>query len=493
MEAVHAALRNPQRALIELDRIEARESFWNFVKMAWPVIEPASPLVEGWAIRAMANALQAVAEKKIRKLCMNVPPGLSKSMLTSVLFPAWRWGPYGQPWWRNISASYDITLATRDLVRCRDLVLSDWYQERWPIGGFKVDQDQKTYYQNEHTGWRYGTSVAGGVTGHRGHCFTIDDPHSVKSAESEVSRLREKTWISHTVPTRFIDQANPEMVLIMQRLHVGDMTGILLENFADEWTFMILPMEYEPDRHCSIPEIGFEDPRTEPHELLFPERFPRHAVDSLKRALSLEGGEYAVAGQLQQRPIPRDGGLFPLKYAQYAEDKPYPGRVVRGWDLAASTTDRSAFTAGVKLRMTPDRRIIVEDVRRFRDSSFGVEEKIKATAQKDGVVCPISIPQDPGQAGKSQKAHYAQKLHGYRVHFSLESGEKEVRALGIAAQWEAGNVWLRKGPWNKDFLDELAGLTTFKDQIDALSRAYAYLLQQIESDDVGTTPGILVE
>lgn len=486
-------MRNPQQALIELDRADAAESFWEFVKMAWPIIEPAVPLVEGWAIKAMADALQAVAEGKIRKLCMNVPPGLSKSVLTCVLWPAWRWGPFGQPYWRNISASYDQTLATRDLVRCRDLVLSEWYQTRWKIGGFKRDQDQKTYYENKHTGWRFGTSVVGGVTGHRGHTFTIDDPHSVRTAESDIFRMREKRWISETVPTRFVDQANPEMVLIMQRLHVGDMSGVLMEKFADEWTFMVLPMEYDPDRHCSIPEIGFEDPRTERDELLFPERFPRKAVDSLKRALSAEGGSYAVSGQLQQRPIPRDGGLFSRQHLQMWEEERPRGRRVRGWDLAASTTNRAAYTVGLKLCLTYDGRLVIEDVQRFRGTPHQVERKISECANLDGRECGISIPQDPGQAGKAQKSYFASRLHGFRCHFSLESGEKEVRAQPIAAQWEAENVWMVPGTWNAELIAELAGESDFKDQIDALSRAYTYLNSTRVVDDVGTIPGILVD
>ena len=140
-------VRDPDRARCEL-------SLLDFTKQAWPALEPGVQFVHGWAVEAVAEHLQAVTEGHIKRLLVNVPPGCTKSMLTNVMWPAWEWGPRKKPHYRYISASYEQGLAVRDMVRCRDLVKSEWYHSRWPIEP-KDDQDAKTFYANTATGgWR---------------------------------------------------------------------------------------------------------------------------------------------------------------------------------------------------------------------------------------------------------------------------------------------------------------------------------------------------
>ena len=493
---INESLRNPQAALIELDQIDCGRSFYEFVVRAWPVLEPVHPFVHGWAVKAVCDALQAVTEGKIRNLLINIPPGCTKSMTTSVFWPAWEWGPRGLRHHRFINGSYEKGLATRDLVRCRDLIMSEWFQQRWPLA-LKDDQDQKTYYENDKTGWRLATSVGGALTGYRGDRVVVDDPHDVKRAESEAQRDEALRWWTEVVPTRLNNADRSSKVLMMQRLHMKDLSGHALRTEPDEWAKLILPMEYEPEHHCALPEIGFSDPRENPGDLLWPERFSRSAVDRLKKTLSSKGGSYAVAGQLQQRPVPREGGMFHRSRAQFIDTAPDVVRVVRGWDLAASESTTAAYTAAVKIGITARRQFVILDAVRFRGSPYEVEMRLRALAQQDGTSVPISIPQDPGQAGKSQKAAFAGLLAGYDVHFSAESGDKITRAVPFAAQWEAGNVYLVRGAWNDIYLGELCEFgpsAEYMDQTDASSRAFAYLLMYGDDDEIlGTTPGLLVK
>ena len=88
------------------------ESLLEFVSYVWPVIEPSIPFIRGWAIKAICEHLQAVTEGKIRRLLINVPPGFSKSTITSVCWPAWEWGPKNRPSTRFICASYSCLLYT---------------------------------------------------------------------------------------------------------------------------------------------------------------------------------------------------------------------------------------------------------------------------------------------------------------------------------------------------------------------------------------------
>src|SRR5262249_12105070 len=130
---------------------------------------------------------------------------------------------------------------------------------------------------------------------------------------------------------------------------------------------------------------------------------------------------------------------------------------VRGWDLAATrerTGSNPAFTVGVKLSRAPSGVFYIEDVVRLRGSSLEVENAIKNAASVDGTRVRISVPQDPGQAGKAQAEHLVRQLAGYTVKASPESGDKATRAEPVAAQAEAGNVKLVRGPWIDAFLAE---------------------------------------
>jgi predicted phage terminase large subunit-like protein len=233
-----------------------------------------------------------------------------------------------------------------------------------------------------------------------------------------------------------------------------------------------------PELNLQWVELTQQDRREEESELLWPERFSRRHVDEdLKPALRSWGGTYAEAGQLQQRPAPRGGGMFQRDDFQYLDHLPTEGRWVRGYDLANSTERRSPWTVGVKMGVV-DGRVIVADVRRYRAGPGEVEQRIHATAEADGRGVTIDIPQDPGQAGKSQKTALARMLHGFVVRSSPESGSKEDRARPLAAQAELRNLYLLRAPWNDAFVSEACLFPNgeFKDQIDAATRAYARLV-----------------
>jgi predicted phage terminase large subunit-like protein len=477
-------LENPDKARCEF-------SLYEFVKQAWPVLEPGVTFVDGWAVRAIAEHLQAVTDGQCKRLLINVPPGMSKSMLTNVFWPAWEWGPRGLAVHRFISASYEQGLATRDMVRCRDLLKSEWFQERWPIA-FKEDQDQKTYYENTNTGWRFAASVRAALTGYRGDRIIVDDPHSVKTAESDAEREESLRWFTETLPTRLNIPDRSAIVVIMQRLHQRDISGLIMDELAKDWTHLCLPMEYESARHCRTSIVmpdgkTFEDQRKDEGELLFPERFTRESVDSLKNTLRSHGGSYAEAAQLQQRPAPREGGIFKTDRWRIVDVPPPVIRWVRGWDLAATSkkqNPRAAFTSGCLMGLTAENHVVIKDVQRFRGDPGEVKERVGLIAQADGHHVRIDLPQDPGQAGKAQLADFVLDLPGFIVSGSPESGDKRQRALPLAAQQAVGNVILVAGPWVAEFVAEanLFPASTYKDQIDSASRAYTALLTGGQDD-----------
>ena len=474
---ITALLRNRQWALEQLDRVDAEKSLLQFARVMWPALEPASrTFVQGRVLEVICEHLEAVSRGEIRKLLINVPPGCMKSLLVSVLWPAWEWGPQNRAGTRYVAASYSQTLTIRDNRRCRNVIVSDVYQKHWgkrfTLTG---DQNAKERYDNDQTGFRIATSVSGVGTGERGDRFIIDDPHNVGETESDLKREAVLQWFTEVVPTRINDPERSAIVVVMQRIHEQDVSGHILGKELG-YEHLCLPMEYETDH----PFVCKKDWRKEDGELLWPERFSGEYLNTdLKPVLESWGGSYAVAGQLQQRPSSRLGGIVKRDDLKFVDNAGYGGVVVRGWDLAGSMNNKAAYTCGVKLRMMPDGRVLVEDVKRFRGTYLEVYQAIQDCAERDGLECKIDVPQDPGQASLAQRGTIAGMLHGYAVSFSPESGSKIDRARPFAAQTEAGNVYLVRGSWNDTYVTELCMFPAgqYKDQMDATSRAYSKLIQ----------------
>lgn len=511
------------KALDNARKGRSQLSLYYFVQFAWSVLEPGRPFVGGWHIEAICEHLEAVSRGEIPRLLMNVPPGFMKSLTTCVFWPSWEWGPLNLPALRYLFFSYNADLTIRDNRRARQLLESPGYRRLWgdqfQLSG---DQNAKVKFDNDHSGYRLATSIGGSSTGWRGDRVVLDDPHSVKEAESEAKREEARLFFTETLPTRMSDPAKSSIVVIMQRVHQHDISGLILTRDLG-YEHLNLPMEFEPKRisytklkpktresepawvtqkkpadpveaegwqqgqwrQCTPDDEGArflypQDIRYAEGELLWPDRFTEEVVERDKKVL----GEYAAAGQFQQRPSPRGGGMFDISKISIVKVAPVGGRDVRGYDLAATKakagqakTTGGAYTSGVRMRLV-DGAIYIMHVSRKRIGPADVETLIKNTATQDGQRVRISIPQDPGQAGVAQVLSYAKLLHGFDVRFSPESGSKEDRAIPLVSQVEAGNVFLVEGDWNADYLAELETFPRgFKDQVDASTRAYTELLK----------------
>lgn len=462
-----------QRARIRDDREACAQSLGEFIRRSWHVLEPEQQYVHGWHMDAITEHLEAVTRGEITRLLINVPPGTMKSLSAAVFWPAWEWGPKGMPHIRFIGASHEEGLAIRDSVKMRRLVQSSWYQERWPIA-MMGDQNAKTYFENDRTGWRQACPVRS-MTGRRGDRVLWDDPHSVEDSHSEAALEEANRVFRETLPTRLNSPEGSAIVVLMQRLSEKDVSGLILGQELG-YVHLCLPMEYEAN-HPSPPTPGFADPRREVGELLFPARFPREVVERDKKVM----GPYAVAGQLQQRPAPPSGSEFEPDLIQVVDAIPAGAiRWARGWDLGA-TEGAGDYTAGVKLGALPDGRYIIAGVVREQYGTAKRDALIKATASADGMgKVKQCLPQDPGQAGKSQVAGLTAMLAGHIVHSSPETGEKKVRARPFASQVNAGNVLMLRGVWNTAFTDELRVFPNglHDDQVDGASRAFNALVGQ---------------
>ena len=321
-----------------------------FIKEAWSIIEPGQPYIHGWHIDFICAHLEAITRGEVledgtpyNRLLVNVPPGTMKSLLIGVFWPAWEWGPQNMPHMRYVCASHSQDLAVRDGLRMRRLIQSEWYQKRW---GDRVqltgDQNQKIKFENTETGFRQ-AAAAGSITGSRGDRVIIDDPLSVDDAGSDAVRNSTNTWFLEAVPTRLNNPKTSAIIVIMQRLHEEDVSGIILEKQLG-YDHIMLPMRYDPSRAAPT-ALGYEDPREIDGELLFPQRFPVEVVDRDERAM----GPYASAGQFQQTPEPRGGGIIKREWWQLWEHDVFPPMdyIIASLDTAyteKTENDMSALT-----------------------------------------------------------------------------------------------------------------------------------------------------
>jgi predicted phage terminase large subunit-like protein len=317
--------------------------------------------------------------------------------------------------------------------------------------------------------------ILSGITGNRANGIIIDDP--IKGREQANSEtVRAKTWDAYEddLKTRLIPGG--WIVLIQTRWHEDDIAGRILPSDwkgesgrilckdGNEWEVLCLQARCEVDNDPLDRKQG---------EYLWPEWFDR------KHWAQFEQNARTWAALYQQRPTPLDGDLFKPDQISVIDALP-EGQIqwVRGWDLA-STTDGD-YTAGVKLGRLPDNRFIIADVVRLRVGPELRDAALVNTAALDGKKTKQSIPQDPGQAGKTQVLYLTRSLVGYTVVTSPETGDKVTRAEPVAAQVNVGNVSMLRGDWNLAFINELRAFPNGAndDQVDGLSRAFAELIVQ---------------
>lgn len=278
-----------------------------------------------------------------------------------------------------------------------------------------------------------------------------DDPNNAKEAESEADRQNVIDWWDGTISTRGVSRGVSQIV-VQQRLHTMDLTGHLMGKGT--WDHICLPMRYEADR-MKTTSLGFQDPRGKDGELLWPDLFTEEMVSRLEKTM----GIHHVAGQLQQRPAPRGGGMFKREWFDVLGYEPQFVRMVRFFDKAGTLGGKGARTAGVLMGRTEKGMFVILDVVKERLGAVEREALIKRMAivdaqRYDGRVTTY-VEQEPGSGGKESAEATVRNLAGFDCRIERVTGAKEVRAEPMAAQASVGNVKLLKGKWNEEFLDEI--------------------------------------
>jgi predicted phage terminase large subunit-like protein len=481
------SLNRPVLSRLQLKTEKARRRQREFVEQAWPVLEPSATFVAGLHVDAICLHLQAVTEGRIGDLIINVPPGHAKSLLTCVFWPAWVW--INHPEVRFLFSSHRMDLATRDSVKWRTLIESDWYQSRWGDRfQLRDDQNQKQRFENSRTGYRVVTPVGVGTV-ERADIVVVDDPTSVDQAESDTERKAANEWWTGTMTTRLNDLRTGHRVVIQQRLHEDDLTGHLLEKGGYE--LLMLPEEFEPERACST-SIGWRDPRTEPGQLLWPERIGNRELDVIKRNL----GSYRYAGQYQQRPSPATGAVYQRWWWRYWKPPgmnlpPVSVRLADGswqqiepverpdefdqqwqsWDMAFKDLDTSDYVVGQVWAAKGADRFLLDQTRERMSFPQTLDAVKNLTVKWPHAGCKLVEDKANGSAVIATLRHDVAGM----IPVNPDGG-KAARAQAVSPQVEAGNVYFPHpaiAPWVEAFIDECASFPAGRhdDQVDAMTQA----------------------
>ena len=505
-------LRDVQQVLDlrSIDNELGRRRLRNFIPLAWEVVEPSRPFMPNWHIDAMADHLQAVSEGQLRRLLITVPPGHGKSLIVSVMLPAYQW--LRKPGFRGIFTSYDSDLAMRDSVRCRALLASEWYQETFrPEWRFSGDQNEKSWFENDQKGFRMALGVGGKGTGFRGDCLVVDDPLNAKKQYSEPALNEVIFWFDQVMSSRLNDPATGSIVIIMQRLSERDLAAHVLDRGGYE--HLNLPTEFERERPC-LTCLGRLDPRIEDGELLFPGLFPKPVIEEAKIVLGSQG----YAAQHQQRPAPAEGEIFKRTWWRFWKPKgaelpaiflrdaegieresvvvTLPDTVdeqIQSWDCSFKDLKTSDFVAGHLWGRLGADAFLLDRVHGRMDVVRTLDAVRALSRRWPGALAKLIEEAANGIAVIQMLAH---EIPGILPVKPLSG--KVARARSVTPLIAAGNVYLPHpafAPWVQGFIEEHSSFPNGRndDDVDALTQALARLsatpLVEVPTDDDDEDPG----
>ncbi len=458
-----------------------RRHFYDFMHEFWDCVSQEEPKWN-WHIEYLCKELEKIAKRVAKKkrreydLIINVPPGSTKTITCSIMFPVWCWTRWS--WMRFICGSYSGQLSLESAEYSRDLIRSDKFRRLFPDLEIKQDKDTKTNFRiikkmpdgtKKIGGNRYSTSVGGTLTGFHAHILIVDDPINPKEAISEAKIRNANNWMEQTLSTRKVDKAVTPTILIMQRLHQDDPTGHMLAKHKENIKHVCLPGEI---RHYRAQVRPIEMITNYIDDLLDVRRLTWDTLNDMM----IDLGQYGYAGQVGQFPTPPGGGMFKVDHFQIVDHYIVPDVVttVRYWDKAGTKGGQGARTAGVKMSIMKNGKFLIHDCISGRWDTDEREDIIRQTAEADGPLVIVYAEQEPGSGGKESVEATIRNLAGYVTIKDKPVGDKIYRADPYSVQVNHGNILLLAGIWVHAFIEEhrFFPFGTTKDKVDAAAGAF---------------------
>ncbi len=275
-----------------------RSDLCSFIGKGFHTLNPNTKYLHNWHIEAIAAKLEAVTRGEIKRLIINMPPRYLKSICASVAWPAWLLGH--DPSRRVIVASHNSALSVKHSLDTRKIMQGGWYKKIFPQVKFARDQNEKTKFMTSESGFRMAASVGAGITGEGGNFLIIDDPIAAQDAHSDHARNTALSWFDQSFSTRLDDKKNGAIIVVMQRLHDEDLSGVLLRRGG--WEHLCLPV--------------YDDGMNLLHGA-------REGMAEIKK-LRGDLGEYGFAAQYLQAPHKTEGGVIRRSWLVFYEFDHHP-------------------------------------------------------------------------------------------------------------------------------------------------------------------------
>ena len=529
-----------QRTWTMVEAENMRREMRQFVKGAWHVVEPGKEFVGGKHIDAICDHLTFVSLGDIRDLVINIPPRHSKSTICAIMWPAWEWTWRPSEQWLYTTYAQDLTV--RDSVKCRRLIQSPWYKQRWGhVYHLSGDLNQKKRFDNNHNGYRLATSVGGTATGEGGDKIVVDDAHNMKEINSDTIRDGVLDWWDNTMSTRGNNPKTVGRVIIMQRGHHKDLAGHVLERGS--WVHLNLPGYYRREKHCQTVakktgreretkvlnngaeeiaappakldrfqqplqkgELIWQDWRKRDDELLAPQRFGQPEMDKLQEELT----ERAFEAQIQQAPSAEGGNILKLKHWRQWQDGELPGfdTIIQCYDTAFEEDEENDFSArttwGIfewQERAHPDLPWQLRFDGQPRYCAMLLERMNERLAFPD----LRAEAKDSFKRWKPDRILVEKKASGHSLIQELKranlpvtkvkvTDSKVARAHAASLVFERGCIWYVKRRWAKEVMDQCAEFPTGEhdDLVDTVTMAALWMrrrwnaeyLDEDEDDEV---------
>jgi predicted phage terminase large subunit-like protein len=440
-----------------------RNDFRALVEKVFMTLTPGQKFIRSWHLEAIAYQLERVRKGEIKRLIINMPPRSLKSIMASVAYPAYLLGL--DPTRRIICTSYSGELAKKHSNDFRAVLDAKWYRGTFPrtrVGPFK---NNETEIEMTERGFRLATSVGGTLTGRGGDTIIIDDYIKPDDALSETRRSAANQWFTNTLLSRLDDKRTGAIIVVMQRVHMDDLTGFLTEQ-SDGWEMLNLPAIAEHDQ--SIPCWNGEFYHRKAGEVLSPEREPLDVLEDMK----LQIGSDAFSAQYQQMPVPPGGAMIKRAWiARYAELPPKSEQlmVMQSWDTANKGGPQNDWSVCTTWILARNMRWYLVDVWRGRRDYPALKAKVVSLAKQFGARRVLVEDAGSGTA-------LVQDLRGLVAGIIGVTPERDkISRMAVASsKFEAGQVFLpERGPWLADLESELFAFPYGRhdDQCDSISQA----------------------
>ena len=435
-------------------REEAQGSFGKFVKAMWP------GFIDGRHHKVMAAKFEEIAQGKLKRLIINMPPRHTKSEFASFMLPSWFLGKY--PNKKVIQCSNTSELAVGFGRKVRNLVDSQPYGEIFPNVSLRADSKAAGRWATNGNGEYFAIGVGGTVTGKGADLLIIDDPHSEQEAKLAQSNpeVFDQVYEWYTSGPRQRLQPGGSIVIVMTRWSKKDLTGRVLQSMIDK-----------DGEHWEVINFPAILPSGKP---LWPEFWSLEELEALKLELPVSKWN----AQYQQEPTSEEGAIIKREWwkAWKQERPPQCQFVIQSWDTAFTKSERADYSACTTWGVfymnenENDAHIILLDAFKRRMEFPELKEKAfnhYKEWEPDAFIVEAKASGAP--------LIYELRAMGIPVsEFTPSRGnDKMVRINSVADLFASGKVWAPETRWADELIEEMAAFpySDHDDLVDSTTQA----------------------